>query len=93
MYPDVPKAFDTWTNSGIKIYIYSSGSVHAQKLIFGNSDVGDLLSKISGHFDTEIGMKQEKDSYEKIIKEINFPANEICFLTDIVKGILNIEMI
>lgn len=82
----MPKAFESWVSSGIKIYIYSSGSVHAQKLLFANTEFGDLLPKLSGHFDTKIGMKQEKCSYESIIKEIDCVANEILFLTDIVSG-------
>ena len=43
VYDDVPKAFEQWTNNGKKLYIYSSGSVEAQKLLFGNTEHGDLL--------------------------------------------------
>jgi len=43
VYEDVPKAFELWTNNGQKIYVYSSGSVEAQKLLFENSVHGDLL--------------------------------------------------
>ena len=43
IYEDVPKALEEWTNAGKKIYIYSSGSVEAQKLLFGHSEHGDLL--------------------------------------------------
>lgn len=87
VYADVPKAFQFWESAGIKIYIYSSGSVKAQKLLFGHTEYGNLLPKLAGHFDTNIGMKQEKQSYENIIKEIDCAANEIMFLTDIVNGI------
>ena len=79
-------AFDSWTASGIQIYIYSSGSVDAQKLLFGHSEKGDLLPKIAGHFDTEIGLKQEKESYVKIINKIGQKPSDILFLTDIVNG-------
>lgn len=70
----------------MKIFIYSSGSVAAQKLLFGNSEHGDLTSKISGYFDTNIGMKQDKNSYEKIVKEIGCEPADILFLTDVVNG-------
>lgn len=55
-------------------------------MLFGNSEHGDITSKISGYFDTNIGPKQEKESYEKIIKEVGCEPLEILFLTDIVNG-------
>ncbi|XP_058801925.1 enolase-phosphatase E1 isoform X2 [Phymastichus coffea] len=85
VYDDVPKAFDEWTNMGKKLYIYSSGSVEAQKLLYGNSIHGDLLKYISGHFDTTVGPKQEADSYKNILKEINLEPSNVLFLTDVIK--------
>ncbi|XP_014237895.1 enolase-phosphatase E1 [Trichogramma pretiosum] len=85
VYDDVPKAFEEWTKAGKKLYIYSSGSVQAQKLLFGDSTHGDLLKFINGHFDTSIGPKQEADSYKKILEKINCKASEVLFLTDAVK--------
>ncbi|KAG4075718.1 hypothetical protein HA402_003543 [Bradysia odoriphaga] len=85
VYSDVPKAFERWTAANIKIYIYSSGSVAAQKLLFTNSEHGDLTSNISGYFDTNVGMKQDQLSYEKIVKEVGCEPSDILFLTDIVK--------
>ena len=43
VYDDVVPAFDRWKQKGFNIYIYSSGSIEAQKLIFGYSDKGNLL--------------------------------------------------
>jgi methionine salvage enolase-phosphatase E1 len=43
VYDDVVPAFDRWKEQGCKIYIYSSGSVPAQKLLFEFSVKGDLL--------------------------------------------------
>jgi enolase-phosphatase E1 len=86
VYDDVPKAFEDWTKAGHKIYIYSSGSVDAQKLLFANSVSGDLLKFVSGHFDTKIGAKQEAESYINIIKELSTTADDIVFLTDVVNG-------
>lgn len=45
------------------------------------------MEHISGYFDTGIGMKQEKTSYEKLIENLSILPEEITFLTDIVKGI------
>lgn len=86
IYDDVDKAFDAWIASGTKVYIYSSGSVAAQKLLFGHSEAGDLLPKLSGHFDTKVGPKQQADSYSAIVKELALGANEVLFLTDVIAG-------
>lgn len=86
IYDDVVKAFDGWIAGGAKVYIYSSGSVAAQKLLFGHSEAGDLLSKLSGHFDTKVGPKQEANSYRAIVREIGVTANEVLFLTDVIAG-------
>ncbi|CAG8470842.1 10365_t:CDS:2 [Diversispora eburnea] len=80
IYQDVLDVFKKWVDLGIKIYIYSSGSVAAQKLIFQNSDKGDLLEYISGYFDTTIGLKLEKQSYENIAKQLKLEPNKILFL-------------
>ncbi|KAJ1568281.1 homocitrate synthase lys21, partial [Nowakowskiella sp. JEL0078] len=71
----------------MKVYIYSSGSVDAQKLIFGYSDKGDLLHYFSDYFDTAVGLKIEKQSYEKIAKAINVSASDILFVSDNVNEI------
>ena len=88
VYKDVKKAFDHWKSAEKEIYIYSSGSIAAQKLLFGYSDQGDLLSYFSGHFDTTIGLKTEAKSYIDIATEIGKPPSEILFLTDSLLGIL-----
>jgi len=85
LYDDVVPQFKKWTEEGKKLYIYSSGSVEAQKLLFGNTSEGDVTSMISDYFDTEVGPKVEKDSYTKIAEKIGKPVAEILFFTDIVK--------
>lgn len=42
VYEDVPPALERWTRAGKKVYIYSSGSVEAQVLLFKYSEAGDL---------------------------------------------------
>ncbi|XP_011154963.1 enolase-phosphatase E1 [Harpegnathos saltator] len=85
VYEDVPKALESWTNDGKKIYVYSSGSVEAQKLLFGHAEQGNMLKYFSGFFDTEVGAKQETDSYRNILSKINEKPSNVIFLTDIVK--------
>jgi len=64
------------------LYIYSSGSVQAQKLFFSHTNYGNILDWFSGHFDTKIGNKKETNSYNKIAKEIGLNTDEILFLSD-----------
>ncbi|XP_033205559.2 uncharacterized protein LOC117166053 [Bombus vancouverensis nearcticus] len=85
VYEDVPKALESWTSDGKKVYIYSSGSVEAQKLLFGHSIHGDLLKYFSGYFDTEVGAKQESSSYKNILNKIGAEPSSVIFLTDVVK--------
>ncbi|CAD6231672.1 GSCOCG00001527001-RA-CDS [Cotesia congregata] len=86
VYEDVPKALEDWTKNGRKVYVYSSGSVEAQKLLFGHSEHGDLLKHFSDYFDTEVGPKQEAASYKNILTKIKCDdASKVLFLTDIPK--------
>lgn len=83
IYPDVPEAFDRWKQAGIDLGVYSSGSVEAQKLLFGHSEAGDLSEYFSHFFDTRTGHKREAASYAAISKAIGLPAGEILFLSDV----------
>lgn len=84
VYEDVAKALEQWTEGGRKVYVYSSGSVDAQKLLFEHSEQGDLVKYFAGYYDTKIGAKQEKDSYAAILKNIEVTAEDALFLTDII---------
>ncbi|CAA6671498.1 unnamed protein product [Spirodela intermedia] len=55
VFDDVPEALGEWQATGIKVYIYSSGSREAQRLLFGNTAHGDLRKYLCGFFDTTIG--------------------------------------
>src|SRR3546814_21176492 len=65
------EALRRWHASGHKLYVYSSGSVDAQKLIFGHTAYGDLTPLFSGSFDTRIGGQREAASYLAILREID----------------------
>ena len=64
LYKDAFIGLKRWHNQGIRLYIYSSGSVYAQKLLFGYSEFGDLTPMFSGYFDTKIGHKRESPGSE-----------------------------
>lgn len=83
VYADTAPAFRRWRESGAAIYIYSSGSVQAQQLLFAHSDAGDLTPLIAGYFDTTVGHKQETGSYRAIAGRIGLPAEAILFLSDV----------
>ncbi|MEN0006168.1 MAG: acireductone synthase [Bacteroidota bacterium] len=83
IYPDVVPAMLRWKAAGVKMGIYSSGSVEAQQLLFGHSEAGDLRPYLSAYFDTKIGHKREVESYQTIQRQLNIPASSILFLSDI----------
>lgn len=83
VYEDVKPFFLKILDKGSKIGIYSSGSVHAQKLIFGYSVEGDLTPMISYYFDTKVGGKREKSSYQKIAHETQLSPAQIHFFSDV----------
>ncbi|MBI5461550.1 MAG: acireductone synthase [Gammaproteobacteria bacterium] len=85
IYADAAAQLRAWSARGIKLYVYSSGSVYAQKLLFGHSEAGDLTPLFSGYYDTHIGGKREADAYRAIVADIGLPAGEILFLSDIVE--------
>jgi enolase-phosphatase E1 len=83
VYPDAVERLRHWHSRGLRLYVFSSGSVHAQKLLFGHSDAGDLTPLFSGYFDTTVGNKRDADAYRRIAADIGLPASEILFLSDI----------
>jgi enolase-phosphatase E1 len=83
VYPEVAECLKNWHEEGLQIGVFSSGSVAAQKLIFGYSESGDLTRFFSHYFDTTTGGKREKDTYPKIADMIGFESGDILFLSDI----------
>jgi enolase-phosphatase E1 len=85
VYPDAPERLRAWHAAGHPIYVYSSGSVPAQKLFFAHSAAGDLRPLFAGHFDTEIGGKRDAESYRRIAAAIGVAPDSILFLSDVVE--------
>lgn len=85
VYPDVPAQLRAWHEAGHPLFVYSSGSVAAQKMFFRHSEAGDLSPLLDGHFDTEIGGKRDADSYTRIAAAIDCRPQDILFLSDVVE--------
>ena len=85
VYPDAAQALRGWHASGHTLAVYSSGSVPAQKLLFGHSSQGDLSPLFSAWFDTAVGGKREVASYQAIVQSLGVPAREVVFLSDVVE--------
>ncbi len=84
IFDDVPQALAEWRRQGRDICIYSSGSVHAQKLFFAHTKRGDLSVHFSGYYDTTTGSKRESASYAAIAADCELPAEQIVFVSDVV---------
>ena len=78
VYPDAAAALRAGTRPAIALAVFSSGSVAAQKLLFGHSDAGDLAPLFSAFFDTEVGHKREPDSYRRIAERSAQRRRESC---------------
>ena len=82
VYPDAVAGLRRWHAAGLALYVFSSGSIAAQKLIFGHSVAGDLTPLFSGYFDTTTGPKRAIESYAKISDAIGLSVGDILFLSD-----------
>lgn len=83
VFADVPAAFSRWAESGMTIAIYSSGSVLAQRLLFANSELGDLTPFIDQYFDTAVGAKGSAESYQRIARVLALVPAAILFISDV----------
>jgi len=83
LYDDALAALQRWAAARLPVYIYSSGSIAAQKLYFAHTRAGDLTPGLAGYFDTTTGPKQEAASYRRIAAAIGRPAGDLLFLSDV----------
>ncbi|MCU0733988.1 MAG: acireductone synthase [Methylotetracoccus sp.] len=83
IHEDAVRRLRAWKNRGLRLYVFSSGSVYAQKLLFGHTQFGDLTALFSGYFDTHVGPKQDPGAYRKIAAMIGLEPAVILFLSDI----------
>jgi enolase-phosphatase E1 len=82
VFKDVAPAFARWRGQNVAVAIYSSGSVLAQRLLFGATDEGDLTPFIEAFFDTAVGPKRWSDSYRRIAAELRHQPDELLFVSD-----------
>jgi len=85
LYEDAATRLRQWHRDGLELYVYSSGSVQAQRLFFGHSQAGDLTPLFGGWFDTTIGPKRRADSYRAIVQALGRSADELLFLSDCIE--------
>lgn len=83
VYDDASEALRQWHARGVHLYVFSSGSVKAQQLLFGHTDHGDLTPLFDGYFDTAIGAKKEPEAYRRIAQAIEIAPADILFLSDV----------
>jgi len=83
IYPEMKDQLEKWSKQNLQLGVFSSGSVAAQKLIFGYSVSGDLTPYFSNYFDTKTGTKRDIQTYSKIAEILSLNPNEILFLSDI----------
>jgi methylthioribulose 1-phosphate dehydratase/enolase-phosphatase E1 len=83
VYSDVLPMLLWAQQKNVRVYIYSSGSVQAQQLLFQHSVSGNLLPYIQGHFDiSTAGPKKEACSYRNIAETLQVDPSEIVFCSD-----------
>ena len=82
LFPEVAECLHLWRQHDLILAVYSSGSVTAQQLLYGNTADGDLQALFSAWFDTRTGPKQSASSYLRISEELATTPNSILFASD-----------
>lgn len=82
LFSEVAGVMRRWHRERIAICIFSSGSVLAQRLLFANTEDGDLSEAIHRYFDTTTGKKNDPGSYHKIAASLGVPCEAILFVSD-----------
>ncbi|WP_376095873.1 acireductone synthase [Roseomonas sp. CCTCC AB2023176] len=83
LWPDVTPCLRAWRAAGVRLAVFSSGSVAAQRLLFGHSVAGDLTPLFDGFFDTRTGAKREAASYAAIAAALGERPGDVLFLSDV----------
>jgi enolase-phosphatase E1 len=82
LFEEVPDILRDWHQQGLVLAVYSSGSIAAQKLLYGHSQAGDLGPLFSHWFDTHSGGKHEVDSYKRICATMGVEPQQVLFISD-----------
>ena len=82
-YDDVIPNLRGWHAAGVRLAVYSSGSVASQRAWFAHSPDGDLSSLIDHFFDTiNAGSKLSEKSFDKIAETLQAKPGSLLFLSD-----------
>lgn len=82
-FPDVPAALRSWHAAGLRLAVYSSGSVRNQRDWFAHARGGELGSLLGEYFDlSSAGPKRAAGSYRRIAADLGVAAEQILFLSD-----------
>jgi enolase-phosphatase E1 len=84
VYEDVPRALQRWRRENVRLGIFSSGAVVAQRWLFRCSSAGDLSTFLHWYFDTHTGGKQDPASYRRIAEEVGELPPDVLFVSDVV---------
>ncbi|MEB3335803.1 MAG: acireductone synthase [Cyanobacteriota bacterium] len=82
LFTDVPDALRRWHGQDLKLAVYSSGSVKAQKLLYSHTNHGNLSHFFTHWFDTHTGPKKDPDSYARIATALQAKPENIVFISD-----------
>jgi enolase-phosphatase E1 len=83
VYPDAARKLKEWKESGLLLFVFSSGSALAQRLLFSHTEFGDLTPLFTGFFDTRVGPKNSPAAYSEIVRTIGVEPSAVLFLSDI----------
>jgi len=82
-FPDVAPALRKWHAAGLRLAVFSAGSVPSQRCWFAHGPDGDLSALVERWFDAvNGGPKGERASYEKIAAALGEPPERLLFLSD-----------
>jgi enolase-phosphatase E1 len=82
-FDDVPPRLFAWRDAGVRLAVYSSGSVASQVPWYRHAPQGDLTPLIEDWFDTvKAGPKKDAASYAAIATALGAEPGRILFLTD-----------
>lgn len=82
LYPDVVDCLKSWAAAGLRLFVYSSNSAQAQKLLLRRCATEDPTGLFEGFFDTSLGQKIEPGSYRDICESLALPAASVLLLSE-----------
>jgi enolase-phosphatase E1 len=83
-FPDVAATLLAWHGAGLRLAVFSSGSVAGQVASFSRTTDGDVTGLFSQHFDTvNAGPKREESSYRAIAAALGADPARVVFFSDV----------